>query len=116
MKVKGETGKASLKRNIQKKIMASSLITSWHVGGEKWKQWQILFSRAPKSLSRVYFSHESNRCLLLGKKTMINPDSILQSRDITLLTKSTHSQSYGFSSSHVQMWERDHKEDWAPKN
>ena len=88
MKVKGETGKASLKRNIQKKkIMASSLITSWHVGGEKWKQWQILFSRAPKSLSRVYFSHESNRCLLLGKKTMINPDSILQSRDITLLTK-----------------------------
>ena len=50
------------------------------------------------------------------KKTMINLDSILQSRDITLLTKGTYSQSYGFSSSHEQMWELDHKEDRAPKN
>ena len=117
MKVKEERGKASLKCNIQKKkVMASSLITSWHIGGEKWKQWQILFSRAPKSLLRVYCSHEIKRGLLLGKKTMINLDSILQSRDITLLTKGTYSQSYGFPSSHVQMWELDHKEDWAPKN
>ena len=50
MKVKEESGKASLKLNIQKiKIMASSPITSWQIG-EKWKQWQILFSWAPKSL------------------------------------------------------------------
>ena len=54
MKVKEERGKASLKCNIQKKkVMASSLITSWHIGGEKWKQWQILFSWAPKSLWMV---------------------------------------------------------------
>ena len=54
---------------------------------------------------------------LLGKKAMTNPDSIWKSRDITLLTKiHIYSQSYGFSSSQVWMWEMDHKEDWAPKN
>ena len=53
MKVKEESGKAGLKLNIQKtKIMASSLITPWQMGG-KWKQWYILFSWAPKLLQRV---------------------------------------------------------------
>ena len=47
-------------------------------------------------------SHEIRRRLLLGRKAMTNLDSILKSRDITLLTK-VHSQSYGFTSSHVQM-------------
>ena len=50
------------------------------------------------------------------KKTKTNLDSILKSRDITLPTKVQHSQSYGFSSSHVWMWELDHKESWVPKN
>ena len=51
MKVKGESEKADLKFNIQKtKIMESSPITSWQIDGEKWKQWQMLFSWAPKSL------------------------------------------------------------------
>ena len=51
MKVKEESEKAGLKLNIQKtKIMASGPITSWQIEGEKWKQWQILFSWAPKSL------------------------------------------------------------------
>ena len=58
-------------------------------------------------------SHEIKRCLLFGRKAVINLDSILKSRDITLLT---YSQSYGFSSSHVQMWELGHKEGWVPKN
>ena len=59
-------------------------------------------------------SHEIKRCLLLGRKAMTNLDSELKSRDITLPTK-VHSQNYGFSSSHVQMWELDYKESWVPK-
>ena len=59
-------------------------------------------------------SHEIKRHLLLGRKAMTNLDSILKSRDITLLTKS--SQSYGFSSGHVWMWELDYKESWVPRN
>ena len=54
-------------------------------------------------------SHEIKRHLLLGRKAMTNLDSILKSRDIPLPTKIHISQSYGFSSSHVQMWELDHK-------
>ena len=58
------------------------------------------------------FSHEIKRCLLLGRKVMII--GLLKSRDITLPTK-VHLV-YGFSSSHVWMWELDYKESWAPKN
>ena len=47
---------------------------------------------------------------------MTNLDSVLKSRDITLPTEVTYSQVYGFSSSHVWIWELDHKEGWAPKN
>ena len=57
-------------------------------------------------------NHEIKRRLFLGRKAMTNLDSILKSRDITLLS----SQSYGFSSSHVWMWELDHKESWVLKN
>ena len=60
-------------------------------------------------------SHEIKRSLLLGRKAMTNLDNLLKSRDIALPTK-VHSQSYGFSRSHVQMWELDYKESWAPKN
>ena len=60
-------------------------------------------------------SHEIKRHLLLGRKSMTNLDSVLKSRDITLLTKVHVVQSYGFSSSHVQMWELDHKQGWASK-
>ena len=61
-------------------------------------------------------SHEVKRRLFFGRKAMTNLDSILKSRDITLLTKVHLSQSYGFSSSHVWMWELDYKESWALKN
>ena len=65
-------------------------------------------------------SHEIKRCLLLGRKAMINLDSMLKSRDITLptkvhLDKGPSSQSYGFSSGHVCMWELYYKESWVPK-
>ena len=59
-------------------------------------------------------NHEIKRCLLLERKAMTNLDSILKSRDIT--NKGQYSQSYGFSSSHVRMWELDYKEGWMPKN
>ena len=59
-------------------------------------------------------SHEIKRHLLLWRKVMSNPDSILKSRDIT--NKGLSSQSYGFSSSHVRMWELDYKESWALTN
>ena len=56
------------------------------------------------------------RHLFLGRKAMTNLDSILKSRDITLSTKVHRSQSYGFSSSHVRMWELGYKESWVLKN
>ena len=55
--------------------------------GKQWKQWQTLFSWAPKSLADSDCSHEIKRHLLLGKKAMTNLDSILKSRDIILPTK-----------------------------
>ena len=83
--------------------------------GNKWTQWQILFSWAPEKMNDDC-SHEIKRRLLLGRQAMTNLDSILKSRDITLLKKGSSSQSYGFSSSHKWTWELDHKESWVPKN
>ena len=74
--------------------------------GQQWKQWQTLFSWAPKSLQMVTAVMKL-RHLLLGRKAMTNPDSILKSRDID--NKGPSSQSYGFSRSHIWMWELHHK-------
>ena len=54
------------------------------------------------------YSHEIKRCLLLGRKVMTNLDSILKSRDL-FVNKGPYSQSYGSSSSHIWIWELDHK-------
>ena len=82
-----EEWKAGLKLNSQKtKILASSPIISWQIEGGKWKQWQILFSWAPKSL-RTVTAGKTLKTLSLWKKAMINLDSTLKSRDISLLTK-----------------------------
>ena len=61
-------------------------------------------------------THEIKRRLLLGRKTMTILGSLLKSRDIILPEKCPSSQSYGFSSSHVWVWNLDHKEGWMPKN
>ena len=61
-------------------------------------------------------SDEIKRHLLLGRKAMTNLDSILKGRDTTFTDKGPSSQSYGFSSSHVWIWELDYKKNWAPKN
>ena len=87
MKDKEESEKAGLKFNIQKmKIMASGPTTSWEME-KQWKQWLALFFGDPKITADGDFSHEIKRCLLLGRKTMTNLDSILKSRDITLPTE-----------------------------
>ena len=111
MKVKEESEKACLKLNIQKtKIIASGPVTSWQIDWEKTETVTDFIFLGSKITADGDCSHEIKRCLLLERKTMTNLDSILKSRDITLLTKvCLVSQSYSFSSSHVWMRELDHK-------
>ena len=88
MKVKEESEKVGLKLNIQKtKIMASSPITSWEIDGETVETVSDFIFLGSKITTDGDCSHEIKRHLLLGGKTMTNPDSILKSRDIILLTK-----------------------------
>ena len=88
MKVKEESEKVDLKLNIQKtKIMASGPITSWQIDGETMETLRDLIFWDSKIIADGDYSHEIKRCLLLGRKAMTNLDSILKSRDITLLTK-----------------------------
>ena len=85
MKVKEESEKVGLKLNIQKtKIMASCPIISWQIDGETVAD--FIFGGSKITVCGDC-SHEIKRCLLLGRKSMINLDSILKSRDITLPTK-----------------------------
>ena len=85
MQVKEESEKVGLKLNIQKtKIMASGPITSWEIDGETVSDFIFLGS---KITADGDCSHEIKRHLLLGRKVMTNPDSILKNRDITLPTK-----------------------------
>ena len=115
MKVKEESGKVGLKLNIQKtKITASSPITSSQIDGETMEIVTDFIFLASKITADGGCSHKIKRRLLLGRKAMTSLDSILKNRNIT--DKSSCSQSYSFSSSHVWMWELDHKESWEPKN
>ena len=88
MKVKEESEKAGLKLNIQKtKIMASGPITSWQIDGETMETVTDFIFLGSKNTADGDCSHEIIKCLLFGRKAMSNLDSILKSRDITLLTK-----------------------------
>ena len=88
MKVKEESEKVCLKLNIQKtKIMASSPITSWQIDGEIVETVTDFIFWGSKITADGDCSHDIKRCLLLGRKVMINLDSILKSRDITLPKK-----------------------------
>ena len=88
MKVKEESEKFGLKLNIQKtRIMVSSPITSWQIGGETMETVTDFISGDCKITADVDCSHEIKMRLLLGRKAMIKLDSILKSRDITLPTK-----------------------------
>ena len=88
MKVKEESEQADLKPNIQKtKIMASCLITSWQIDGERVETVTDFIFLGSKITVDGVCSHEIKRHLLLGRKAMTNLDSILKGRDITLPTK-----------------------------
>ena len=85
MKVKEESEKVGLKLNIQEtKIIASGPITSWQIDGEIMETVRDLIFWGSKITANVDCSHEIKRCLLLGRKTMTNLDSILNIRDIIL--------------------------------
>ena len=94
------------------KIMASGPITSWQTEAETMEMVSDFTFGGSKITADGDCSHEMKRCLLLGRKVMINVDSILKSRDSTLPIN----KSYGFSSSHVWMWDLDCEESWVPKN
>ena len=88
MKVREESEKVGLKLNIQKtKIMASSPITSWQTDGKTMEMVRDFIFLGSKITADGDFSHEIKKSLLLGREVMINIDSILKSRDITLPTK-----------------------------
>ena len=82
--------------------------------GKQWKQWQIIVLGSKITVGGDC-SHEIKRHLLLGRKAMTKLDSMLKSRDY-FANKGLSSQSYGFSSSHVWLWELDHREGWMLKN
>ena len=85
MKVKEESEKAGLKLNIQKiKILASGPITSWQIDGQKMETVTDFIFLGSKITADGDYSHEIQKCLLLGRKFMTNIDSILKSRDIIL--------------------------------
>ena len=107
--------KSWLKTHIHKtKIMVSGPITSWHIDGEKWKQWQTIFLGSQITADGDC-SHEIKRCSTLEEK-LWHLDSLLRSRDITLPTKVRLVKAIVFSSSHVWMWKLDYKESWVLKN
>ena len=88
MKLQEENEKAGLKLSIKKKkIMASGHITSWQIDGETLETLRGFIFFGSKITADVDCSHEIKRCLLLGRKSMTKLDTILKSRDITLLTK-----------------------------
>ena len=108
MKVKEESEKVDLKLNIP--------ITWWQIDEETVETVADFIFGGSKITAGSDCSHEIKGHLLLGRKVMINLDTLLKSRDITLSTKVHLSQGYGFSSGHVWMWELDCEEGWAPKN
>ena len=104
MKVKEESGKAGLKPSIQKtKIIASGPITSWQIDGETMETVRDFIFLGSKITADGDCSHEIKRLLLLGRRAMTNLDSIFKKQRHHFANKGPSSQSYGFTSSHVQM-------------
>ena len=111
MKVKEESEKVGLKLNSQKpKIIVSGPITSWQIDGRIMETVTDFIFLGSKITVDSYCSHKIKRCLLLGRKSMTNLNSVLKSREITLPTKVYIVKTMVFSSSRVWMWDLDHKE------
>ena len=83
--------------------------------GKQWKPWQTIFL-VSKITADDDCNHEIKRYLLLGRKAITSIDSIFKKQRHFFANKCPSSENYGFSSSHVWMWELSHKEAWAPKN
>ena len=98
------------------KIMASSPITSWQIDGETMATMTDFIFLDSKITVDGEWSHNIKGYFLLERKSMTNLDSVLKKQRYYFVNKDTYSQSSGFSSSHVWMWELDHKEGWTPKN
>ena len=96
------------------KIMASSPITSWEIEGKQWKQCQTLFFGAPKSLQMVTAAMKLKDTP--WQESYDRPRQHIKRQRHYFVHKGLSSQGYGFSSSHVWMWELDYKESWALKN
>ena len=92
--------------------MAFGPITSWQIDGQTVRDFIFWGS---KITADGECSHEIKKCLLLEKKAMTNLDSVVKNRHY-LANEGLYSQSYGFSSGHVWMWELDYKETWVLKN
>ena len=104
MKVKEESEKVGSKLNIQRTmIMASGPITSWQTDGGKKGNTDRLYLLGLQNHCDGDCSHEMKRHLLLGRKAMMNLDSVLKSKDVNYADKDPQSQSYGFANSHVWM-------------
>ena len=102
MKVKEESEKPGLTLNIQRtKVMASSPITSWQMGGKVEAVTDFFFPLGSKIIADGDCSHEIKRHSTLGRKTMANLDSLLKKQRLHFANKGPYTQSYGFSSSHV---------------
>ena len=104
MKVKEESEKVGFKLNIQKtKIMASGPITSWQIDEETMETVTDFILGGSKITADGDCSHESKRCLLLGRKAMTNLDSILKNRDITFPTKVRLVKAFVFLASYMEI-------------
>ena len=113
--MKEESEKVGLKLNIQEtKMMASGPITSWQMG-KPWKQWQTLFFGDHKSPQMVTAAIKlKDACSL--KEKLRQPRQHIKKQRHYFANNGPSSQSFGFSSSHVWMWELDCEESWATKN
>ena len=111
IKVKEESEKGGLKLNIQKtKTMASGPITLWEIDGETVETVSDFILGGSKITADGDYSHEIKRHSLFRRKAMINLDIILKKQRRCFANKGLSSQSCGFSSSHVWMWELDYEE------
>ena len=116
MKVKEESENAGLKLNIQKtKIMASSPITSWQIDGKTMETVKDYFLGL-QNQCRWWLQPLNEKMLAPWKKSYDKPRQHIKKQRHYFADKGLYNQSYGFSSSHVQMWELDHKESWVLKN
>ena len=84
--------------------------------GKKWKRWETLFLGGSKITTDGDYSHEIKKTFASWKKSYDQPRQCIKKQRHYFANEVLSSQSFGFSSSHVWMWELHHKESWAPKN